>query len=115
MRAEDEINMLGLLDQAETSVRLNDAIDLRDLVARKNHEQVGKRSDAPVLEKGEPQRLRAVTVTALAEELGGSVTVGADNLSDPLVDFAQKHLATNELFERNGHRVLPSRTLRRDT
>jgi hypothetical protein len=115
MRVNDEVNVLCLLNQVKSLVFLHDTIDFRDLVVAENHEEVGGRSDALVRKEGERERLRAVIVTALADEFGGRVTVGADYFRNPVVDLAQEHLVTNELFERSGHRVLLSRTLRRDT
>jgi hypothetical protein len=90
MGAQDEINVLRLLDQGEPAVGGHDAVDLRGLVTRKNHEEIGRGSDAPVLEKGERKRPGTVIVAALAEELGELVRLGSDNFRDPVVDFAQK-------------------------
>jgi hypothetical protein len=116
MGANNEINVPRLLDQVETGIGRYDAVDLRNFVAAKDHEQVRVGTNAFVLEEVELERPLAVIVTALAEKLAGSVvTPSADDVRDPLVDFAQKHLGTNELFERSGHRVLLRRTVRRDT
>jgi hypothetical protein len=110
MGVKDEINVLRLLDQAEPAVGGHDTIDLQGLVTRTNHKEVGGGSNTPVLKKGEPKCLGTVIVTALVEELGELVILGSDDFRDPVVDFAEKHLVSNELFERSGHPCLLSRT-----
>ena len=47
MGALDEINVMRLFDQAEPGVGGHDAVDLRGLVTRKDHEEIGGGSDAP--------------------------------------------------------------------
>jgi hypothetical protein len=117
MRLDDEIDVLRLFDQAEAGVRRYDTVDLRCLVTSKDDEQARGGADALVLKGGERQRLPAVIVAALAEELAGSVvTPCIEDFRYPLVDFAEKHLGAHELFERSGHRVLPvEKPFRRDT
>jgi hypothetical protein len=102
MRVNDEINALCLLDQVKFLVFLHDTIDLRDLVVAENHEEVGERSDALVLKEGKRERLCAGIVAALADEFSGRVTIRADYVRNPVVDLAQKHPVSNELFERSG-------------
>jgi hypothetical protein len=105
---EDEIGVLGLLDERESVARLDDAINVGMLVTLMDHEEVGAGSNDLVLAEREIHRLRAVRVAALAQEGGRIVLPGSGHRSDAFVYIAEEHLLTNERFERTGQRVLPS-------
>jgi hypothetical protein len=102
----DEIGVFRL-DQAELVARLDDALDLAGLMAGEDQEEIRGRANDLLHVWGELQCLRAFVATALAEEFTRAVWVR--DLGDPFVYLAQEKLVANELFGRNGHRVLPSR------
>jgi len=106
---EDELDVLRLLDQVRTVPRLDHTVDLRTLVARDDYEEVRGRAQPLVLGKGEHERFAAVVTAALADELGRFTCPGTRDFGDSFVDFAQEHPRSNELFRRDGHRVLRSR------
>jgi hypothetical protein len=88
--------VLRLLDEVRAVPRLDDAIDLRAVVAGQDHETV-RGAHTLVVRKRERDRLRAVAAAAFTEELVW-IARGAGDFGNPFVHLAQEHLVSNELF-----------------